>query len=114
LIFLRESQVDLRLSFNCLRFVARRNDVRPRPTEPRWDLLQRLPLICNRSGEPEILGSEIIPLVVAPTGAGWQGSDDERVIKARLIMPISGLMDGRAKVDTALSEHGMRVLSRAS
>ena len=42
----------------------------------------------------------------------WQGG--ERVIKARLIMPVTALMAGRAKVDAALSEHGMRVLSRAS
>jgi hypothetical protein len=44
----------------------------------------------------------------------WDSGEPARIIKARLIMPAASVMDDRAKVDAALREHGMRVLSRAS
>jgi hypothetical protein len=72
------------------------------------------PIFVSGVAHAKVIGGLLYMAYFVEVPAGWQGSDDERVIKARLIMPISALMDGRAKVDTALSEHGMRVLSRAS
>ena len=72
------------------------------------------PIFVSGIAQAKVIGGLLYMAYFVEVPAGWQGSDDERVIKARLIMPISALMDGRAKVDAALSEHGMRVLSRAS
>ena len=70
------------------------------------------PIFVSGIAQAKVIGGLLYMALFVEKPGEWQGG--ERVIKARLIMPITALMDGRAKVDAALSEHGMRVLSRAS
>jgi hypothetical protein len=69
------------------------------------------PVFVSGMAQANVIGGLLYIAYFVEQPGEWQG--DERVIKARLIMPISALMDGRAKVDAALKEHGMKVL-RAS
>jgi hypothetical protein len=70
------------------------------------------PIFVSGIAQAKVIGGLLYMALFVEKPGEWQGG--ERVIKARLIMPITALIDGRAKVDAALSEHGMRVLSRAS
>ena len=70
------------------------------------------PIFVSGIAQAKVIGGLLYMALFVEKPGEWQGG--ERVIKARLIMPITALMDGRAKVDAALSEHGMRVLSCAS
>jgi hypothetical protein len=69
------------------------------------------PIFVSGIAQAKVIGGLLYASFFVEQPGEWQ--DEERVIKARLIIPIAALMDGRAKVDAALSEHGMR-LSRAS
>jgi hypothetical protein len=69
------------------------------------------PVFVSGIAHVKVIGGLLCMSLFVEQPGDWHGS--ERVIKARIIMPIAALMDGRAKVDAALREHGMKVL-RAS
>ena len=71
------------------------------------------PIFLSGIAHAKVIGGLLYRALFVEQPGEWQDTC-ERLIKARLIMPITALMDGRAKVDVALIEHGMKVLSRAS
>ncbi len=83
------------------------------PDEPSVDEPQIIePIFVSGIAQAKVIGGLLYVSFFVEQPGEWQ-DNCQRIIKARLIVPITALMDGRGKVDAALSEHGMR-LSRAS
>lgn len=70
------------------------------------------PVFVSWLAQAKIIGGLLYLAYYVDQPCDWTG--EERIVKARLIMPVSAIMTERGKVDAALGEHGMRVLSRSA